>query len=112
MRRLRGTSFDISCYTTKWRGERRLIAKHQGLLVTLLAQLNAGNHAATVELTRLPETMRSFSHITAENVAKVRARQDELLVALSKHDCLPSALMSQIGWVEDHNAWLSCKSVI
>jgi indolepyruvate ferredoxin oxidoreductase len=76
---LRGGAFDVFGYTAERRMERALVAEYRATIETLLAGLDAGNHATAVELAALPEQIRGFGHVKEQAVAEYRARRDELL---------------------------------
>jgi indolepyruvate ferredoxin oxidoreductase len=81
LKRLRGTPFDPFGYSTERRTERRLVAEYEARIDELLAGLDAANHAAAVELARLPEQIRGFGHVKEQNLAAARRREAELLAA-------------------------------
>ncbi len=78
-RRLRGTPFDPFGWTAERRTERAVIAEYEALLDEIVAGLSLANHALAVELARLPEGIRGFGHVKEANLARVRARWQELL---------------------------------
>jgi indolepyruvate ferredoxin oxidoreductase len=81
LKRLRGTAFDVFGLTAERRRERQLIEEYRAVLETLAAGLNADNHALAVELARLPAEIRGFGHVKEHNIARVKAREAELLQA-------------------------------
>jgi indolepyruvate ferredoxin oxidoreductase len=81
LKRLRGTAFDVFGLTAERRRERQLIEEYRAVLETLAAGLNADNHALAVELARLPAEIRGFGHVKERNIARVKAREAELLQA-------------------------------
>ncbi len=78
---LRGTAFDPFGRTEERRTERALIADYRACIEELLAGLNAANHAAAVEIARLPEQIRGYGHVKARHLAAVRPLWDERLAA-------------------------------
>jgi indolepyruvate ferredoxin oxidoreductase len=78
---LRGTTFDIFGYSEERKTERRLIAEYEATIASLIAALDAGNHAIAVQIAALPEQIRGFGHVKEKNLAKVRAREANLLAA-------------------------------
>jgi indolepyruvate ferredoxin oxidoreductase len=79
---LRGTAFDVFGYTAERRMERELIREYEATVETLLARLDARNHALAVQIASIPDEMRGFGHIKARNVAAARKKRDELLAQL------------------------------
>ncbi len=78
---LRGTAFDPFGRSEERRTERALIADYRACIEELLAGLNAANHAAAVEIARLPEQIRGYGHVKARHLAAVRPLWDERLAA-------------------------------
>jgi len=78
---LRGTALDVFGYTEERRTERALIAEYEATVESLIAGLDAGNHALAVQIASLPEEIRGFGHIKAKSIAAARKRRDELLAA-------------------------------
>jgi indolepyruvate ferredoxin oxidoreductase len=81
---LRGSPFDIFGYSAERRGERRLIEDYAALLDELCRRLDQETHTLAVELAELPDEIRGFGHVKAANIARVKAREAELLTALRK----------------------------
>jgi len=75
---LRGTAFDIFGYTAERKMERALIGEYFATVEELLAKLDRDNHALAVEIATIPEHIRGYGHIKEANLAKARARWDEL----------------------------------
>jgi indolepyruvate ferredoxin oxidoreductase len=82
MRKLRGTAFDIFGGFAVRREERRLIEWYRRIIETGLGSLSERTHATIVELAGLPDGIRGYEDIKLQSVAEVRARADELLMAL------------------------------
>jgi len=76
---LRATPFDIFGYTAERRMERRLIREFESMLDRLLSKLTLDNHAVAVSLASLPEKVRGFGHIKANNVAAMQREREALL---------------------------------
>jgi indolepyruvate ferredoxin oxidoreductase len=81
LKRLRGTVLDPFGRTTERKMERRLLAEYEALLAEIAAKLTPENHALAVQLAALAEQMRGFGHVKEANVARVKAREAELLAA-------------------------------
>jgi indolepyruvate ferredoxin oxidoreductase len=79
MKGLRGGAFDIFGYTAERKMERALIQEYRDMVESLVAGLEAHNHATAVELASLPEQIRGFGHVKEKAVAEYRARKEELL---------------------------------
>ena len=79
LKSLRGSYFDPFGYSAERKQERALISDYEALLETVLPTLGQHNYRLAVELASLPAQIRGFGHIKAANLAKVRARQAELL---------------------------------
>ena len=69
---LRGGPLDVFGYAHERRVERRLIDEYFALVRELLGKLDAGNHALAVALASLPEKVRGFGHVKAQNLAAVK----------------------------------------
>ncbi|WP_395059429.1 indolepyruvate ferredoxin oxidoreductase family protein [Polaromonas sp.] len=65
---LRGTAIDPFGRTDERRMERALIAQYEGSIEEILKSLDAGHHAAAVEVARIPELIRGYGHVKARNV--------------------------------------------
>jgi indolepyruvate ferredoxin oxidoreductase len=81
---LRGGALDVFGYTAERRMERALIGEYRAMVESLLAGLDAGNHATAVELANLPEQIRGFGHVKERNVDAFRQKKDALLAALTE----------------------------
>ncbi len=79
MRGLRGTAFDIFGRTAERRAERRLVAEYEAVLDEIMRDLTPDNHAAAIELARLPMDIRGFGHVKEANLTRANARQVQLL---------------------------------
>ncbi|MBG9388847.1 indolepyruvate ferredoxin oxidoreductase family protein [Caenimonas aquaedulcis] len=76
---LRGTALDIFGRTEERRGERALIGEYRRSIETVLASMDAGNHALALEIARLPEQIKGFGHVKERNLAAVRPRWASLM---------------------------------
>jgi indolepyruvate ferredoxin oxidoreductase len=83
LKRLRGTAFDVFGRTAERRMERQLIVDYKALIERLIASPQQLDGAIALELAELPQSMRGFGHVKEANVAKAKARETELLAALS-----------------------------
>ena len=81
LRGLRGTAFDVLGWTAERRAERDLIAGYRADLAELLAGLTEVNHAAAVEIARIPEQIRGYGHVKARHLAAARQLRDQRLQA-------------------------------
>ena len=82
LKRLRGTAFDPFGRTAERRMERRLLADYETRLGELAAGLTPDNHAAAVELARVPLLIRGFGHVKEASVQKAEADGADLLAVL------------------------------
>ena len=78
---LRGTALDPFGRTAERLEERALIAEYRTSVEVLLAGLTAANHAAAVEIARLPEQIRGYGHVKARHLAAVRPLWAEKMAA-------------------------------
>ncbi len=69
---LRGTVWDPFGRTEERREERALIAEYRVAVEELLRGLSPANHAAAVEIARLPEQIRGYGHVKARHLAAFR----------------------------------------
>ena len=88
MKSLRGTRLDIFGYSAERKMERQLIQHYRKNILSILASLDAGNHAVAVELASLPEKIRGFGHVKEAAVAVARVDEVRLLAAF----CAPRAV--------------------
>ncbi len=79
LRRLRGTRFDLFGYASERKQERALIEDYRATVAKLLQRLSRNNHGIAIEIAALPEQIRGFGYVKDENLARVRAREAELL---------------------------------
>jgi indolepyruvate ferredoxin oxidoreductase len=78
MRHVRGTPADPFGYTQVRRTERRLAAGYEAEVRAALAVLSAANHAAAVELARLPLGIRGYEQIKLAAVERYEAELGRL----------------------------------
>ena len=83
---LRGTVIDPFGHTRERRLERALIADYEGLISEILQKLDAANHAAAVQLARLPLQMRGFGHVKDANIAAAKVCEKDLLETFRNSD--------------------------
>jgi indolepyruvate ferredoxin oxidoreductase len=76
---LRGTALDVFGRTEERRTERALISQYRASMETVLAALDAGNHALAVEIARIPEQIKGFGHVKERNLAAARPQWDALM---------------------------------
>lgn len=76
---LRGTAFDIFGRSAERQAERQLIEDYEILIVDLLANLTAANHATAVAIAELPEQIRGYGHVKEAAMARVATQQAALL---------------------------------
>jgi indolepyruvate ferredoxin oxidoreductase len=76
---LRGTALDPFARLPDRKLERQLLADYEKLIDEVLGGLDAGNHAAAIELASLPEMIRGYGHVKLQHLAQVRVRQEQLL---------------------------------
>ena len=82
MKFLRGTPFDIFGYHHDRREERRLIAEYEQTVDMALGQINDSNRSVCIELLNLPDMIRGFGPVKAENIRKAEAQKKALLQKL------------------------------
>jgi indolepyruvate ferredoxin oxidoreductase len=76
---LRGSALDIFGKTSERRAERALIGEYRASIEEVLQSLNAANHAAAVEIARLPEQIRGYGHVKERHLKAARAQWSALL---------------------------------
>ncbi|HEX3863280.1 MAG TPA: indolepyruvate ferredoxin oxidoreductase family protein [Stellaceae bacterium] len=79
LRGLRGTPFDPFGRTAERRAERRLIGEYETLLNDIAVALSPENHAAAVELARLPLEIRGFGHVKEASLRRAKVKESQLL---------------------------------
>ncbi|MBH2018829.1 MAG: indolepyruvate ferredoxin oxidoreductase family protein [Burkholderiales bacterium] len=78
---LRGTPLDVFGRTGERREERALIAEYRASLNEVLAGLTPQNHAAAVEIARIPELIKGYGHVKARHLATARPQWTALMQA-------------------------------
>jgi indolepyruvate ferredoxin oxidoreductase len=81
---LRGTAFDVLGRTEERRMERALIGEYKASITGLLASLSSSNHAAAVEVARIPEMIKGYGHVKARNLRAARLQWTEALAAFER----------------------------
>ena len=76
---LRGTALDIFGRTQERRQERALIGEYRLSIDEVLASLNATNHAAAVEIARIPEQIKGYGHVKERNLRAARQQWQALM---------------------------------
>ncbi len=79
LKRLRGTAMDPFGYTRERRDERRTRDGYIDMIDNVLGELSAVNLQAAVKLAEVPEQIRGFGHIKAQNLVKARKLEADLL---------------------------------
>ena len=59
--------------------ERALIDEYRASLEEVLAGLTAQNHAAAVEIARIPELIKGYGHVKARHLASARPQWTALM---------------------------------
>jgi indolepyruvate ferredoxin oxidoreductase len=85
---LRGTPFDLFGRTEERKEERALIAQYRASIDEVLAGLTPGNHAAAMEIARIPELIKGYGHVKARQLAAARPQWESLMQAFRQ----PAAL--------------------
>ena len=91
---LRGCMFDPFGYTADRKFEQELIVNYERLVDELMPRLNAGKVSAIAEILLLPEKIRGFGYVKANNAKMVAAEQQRLLSILLKDDTSLVTLVS------------------
>jgi len=81
---LRGTALDVFGYTEERKTERALIREYEETVERLLGELSPQNHALAIQIASIPEDIRGFGHIKANNVVSARKKRVELLGKFEK----------------------------
>jgi indolepyruvate ferredoxin oxidoreductase len=88
MKVLRHTPFDPFGRSRVRRLERELVAEYCAAVEVLLANLRADNHAACVEIARMPDTVRGYEDIKLAGAARYR---EQLASALTELTSTPNS---------------------
>ncbi|MBC7599620.1 MAG: 2-oxoacid:acceptor oxidoreductase family protein, partial [Polaromonas sp.] len=78
---LRGTALDPFGRTEERRMERALIKQYEASIEELLQTLDAGNHAAAVEVARIPELIKGYGHVKARHLKQAQVQWAEAMRA-------------------------------
>ncbi|MDP3135462.1 MAG: 2-oxoacid:acceptor oxidoreductase family protein, partial [Burkholderiaceae bacterium] len=79
LKRLRGGALDLLGRTEERRSERALIQEYRASMEEVMTALDAGRHAAAVEIARIPELIKGYGHVKARHLLAARQRWDELM---------------------------------
>ena len=88
---LRGTPFDVFGRTEERKVERALIAEYRSSIEEVLASLKPENHAAALEIARIPELIKGYGHVKARHLATARPQWAALMQAFRQ----PAATQQQ-----------------
>jgi indolepyruvate ferredoxin oxidoreductase len=69
---LRGTPLDVFGYSAERQTERALIDEYRVSMEEVLASLSEHNHAAALEIARIPEQIKGFGHVKERHLAVAR----------------------------------------
>jgi indolepyruvate ferredoxin oxidoreductase len=69
---LRGTPLDVFGYSAERQTERALIDAYRVSMEEVLASLSEHNHAAALEIARIPEQIKGFGHVKERHLAAAR----------------------------------------
>ena len=78
---LRGTEWDVFGRTDERKTERALITEYETCVRELLQGLSPANHAAAVEIARIPELIKGYGHVKHKHLTAARIKWDALLTA-------------------------------
>ena len=81
---LRGTPMDVFGRTEERKIERALIDEYKASMEEVLASLSAENHAAAVEIARIPEAIKGYGHVKARHLAAARPQWAALMTAFRR----------------------------
>ena len=70
---LRGTALDLFGRSEERKTERALIGEYEAQLQEVMQGLNAANHAAALDLAKVPELIKGFGHVKERHVRQARA---------------------------------------
>ena len=80
---LRGTPLDLFGYHHDRQTERALIADYEQVMDGVLKSVNADNHETCLALLTLPDMIRGFGPVKAENIKKAQVQKQILLQKLN-----------------------------
>ena len=78
---LRGGFLDPFARTHERKTEVALIGEYRDSIERVLAGLNAQNHAAAVEIARIPEQIKGYGHVKERNLVAAREKWQALMAA-------------------------------
>jgi indolepyruvate ferredoxin oxidoreductase len=81
---LRGTALDPFGRTEERKMERALIAQYEGSIEEILQSLDADNHAAAVEVARIPEQIRGYGHVKVRHLVQAQQQWTAALAAFRR----------------------------
>ncbi|HYW56981.1 MAG TPA: indolepyruvate ferredoxin oxidoreductase family protein [Polaromonas sp.] len=81
---LRGTGLDPFGRTEERKMERALIGQYLDSMEEVLSALTPANHAAAVEIARIPELIRGYGHVKARNVRQAQQQWPDLMAAFHR----------------------------
>ena len=81
---LRGSPMDVFGRTEERKIERALIDEYKASMEEVLASLSAENHAAAVEIARIPEAIKGYGHVKARHLAAARPQWAALMTAFRR----------------------------
>ncbi len=76
---LRGTALDVFGRSAERQEERALIGQYRASIDEVLGQLSQDNHAAAVEIARIPEKIKGFGHVKERNLVAARQHWQALM---------------------------------
>jgi indolepyruvate ferredoxin oxidoreductase len=83
MRHVRGTPADVFGYTRVRRAERRLVAEYDAEIRAAATGLSTATHSATVELARLPLSIRGYEGIKLAAVERYESDRERIRALLA-----------------------------
>ncbi|MDO9483527.1 MAG: indolepyruvate ferredoxin oxidoreductase family protein, partial [Hydrogenophaga sp.] len=78
---LRGSALDPFGRTDERKMERALIVQYEDSIEEILHGLNAGNHAAAVDVARIPELIKGYGHVKARHLVMAQQQWTAALAA-------------------------------
>lgn len=89
MKGLRGTVFDVFCYSTERRMERQLLAQYEADLELVAGALAPGKVEAAAALASVPALIRGYGHVRQASAEKAAGERLRLLDRLAKMPVRP-----------------------
>jgi indolepyruvate ferredoxin oxidoreductase len=81
---LRGSALDPFGRTEERKMERALITEYESSIGEILQSLDAGNHAAAVDVARIPELIKGYGHVKARHLVLARQQWTAALGAFRR----------------------------